>query len=95
MIYYPVVFSRFDPSATHQRDVYSLDPREGFWREYGFGMVGIYKADFDQSGGFDMSLQGWGLEDVHLVANLVLREKVSTPCCILFLATSSDNHAYK
>ena len=40
-------------------------------------MVGIYKSDFDKSGGFDMSLQGWGLEDVHLVANLVLREKVS------------------
>ena len=47
-------------------------------------MVGIYKADFDQSGGFDMSLQGWGLEDVHLVANLVLREKVDFSYCVLF-----------
>ena len=49
---------------------------EGFWREYGFGMLGIYKSDFDNSGGFDMNLHGWGLEDVHLVTNIVMRKKV-------------------
>ena len=53
-----------------------MDKMEGFWREYGFGMLGIYKSDFDNSGGFDMNLHGWGLEDVHLVTNIVMRKKV-------------------
>jgi len=57
-------------------DVFNLNEEEGFWREYGFGMLGIYKSDFENSGGFDMNLQGWGLEDVHLVTNIVMRRMV-------------------
>ena len=55
----------------------SLDSSQGSWRAYGFGMVGIYKSDFEESGGFDLSLRGWGLEDVYFLANLVRHKKVN------------------
>ena len=71
-----MVFSKFQPKSTLNGGDFNLDKMEGFWREYGFGMLGIYKSDFDNSGGFDMNLHGWGLEDVHLVTNIVMRKKV-------------------
>ena len=57
--------------------MFDLSQREGFWREYGFGMVSLYQSDFASSGGFDMNLHGWGMEDVHLVTNFIMRGKVN------------------
>ena len=39
-------------------------------------MVSLYQSDFAASGGFDLTLQGWGGEDIHLVTNFILRGKV-------------------
>ena len=79
-----MVFSKFQPKSTLNGGDFNLDKMEGFWREYGFGMLGIYKSDFDNSGGFDMNLHGWGLEDVHLVTNIVMRKKVKIKDHILY-----------
>jgi len=43
----------------------------GYWRNYGFGLLCTYKNDFIASGGFDISIQGWGMEDVDLVDKFI------------------------
>ncbi|CAH1231821.1 CHSY1 [Branchiostoma lanceolatum] len=43
----------------------------GYWRYYGFGMVCLYQSDFLRSGGFDTTIEGWGLEDVDLYDKFV------------------------
>lgn len=45
--------------------------KTGFWRNYGFGITCIYKGDLVRVGGFDVSIQGWGLEDVDLFNKVV------------------------
>jgi chondroitin sulfate synthase len=75
LAFYPTVFSKYDPASTLKKGNFHISEREGFWREYGFGMVSLYQADFLESGGFDTSLSGWGLEDVHLVSNFVAKGK--------------------
>ena len=75
--YYPIIYSKFDPEATNHGETFDVGEREGFWREYGFGMVSLYQSDFAASGGFDLTLQGWGGEDIHLVTNFILRGKVN------------------
>ena len=48
-----------------------IDETTGVWREYGFGLVSVYKQDFLTVGGFDKKLEGWGLEDVDLYTKFV------------------------
>ncbi|XP_047532573.1 chondroitin sulfate synthase 1 [Vanessa atalanta] len=43
----------------------------GYFRQYGFGILSIYKCDFDRVGGFDLNIKGWGLEDVQLFETLI------------------------
>ena len=38
---------------------------------YSYGMVSIYKEDFDKTGGFDMGIEGWGLEDLRLAGSVL------------------------
>lgn len=43
----------------------------GYFRVYGFGILSIYKCDFERVGGFDLTIKGWGLEDVQLFETLI------------------------
>ena len=72
MVYYPIVFSLYNPEV-----VYNGKPPEihqqlyvgkynGFWRDFGFGMTCVYKNDFVETKGFDTSIHGWGTEDLKL-----------------------------
>jgi chondroitin sulfate N-acetylgalactosaminyltransferase 1/2 len=78
-IYYPIVFSLYNPAviATLNGTGPSADQpigREaGFWRDFGYGMTCQYRSDFLRVGGFaadsaeeQSSLSGWGMEDVRL-----------------------------
>nr|XP_002130637.1 chondroitin sulfate synthase sqv-5 isoform X1 [Ciona intestinalis] len=44
----------------------TLEEDRGFWRDFGYGIACFYNTDFVSSGGFDLSIEGWGEEDVRL-----------------------------
>ncbi|XP_072321176.1 chondroitin sulfate synthase 1 [Eucyclogobius newberryi] len=69
--YFPIIFSQYDPKVVYIGKVpsnnhYVFTSKTGLWRTYGFGIVCVYKGDLLSAGGFDTSIQGWGLEDVDL-----------------------------
>ncbi len=50
-----------------ERDHFDFREINGYWRQFGFGEVSIFKSDFDQIGGYDTTIVGWGKEDVHFL----------------------------
>lgn len=75
-VYYPIIFSQYDPKVVYGGNPpadssFVFTKRTGFWREYGFGITCIYKSDLLTAGGFDTSIQGWGLEDVDLYTKVI------------------------
>lgn len=77
-IYFPVVFSQFDPKFVYgeagKHESFVVNERTGYWRQFGFGIVSIYKHDYQSIGGFDLSINGWGKEDVDLYEKAVRSE---------------------
>ncbi|KAL4660762.1 chondroitin sulfate synthase 1-like [Arapaima gigas] len=74
--YFPIIFSQYDPKVVYAGKVpgdnhYVFTSKTGLWRQYGFGIVCVYKGDLVRVGGFDVSIQGWGLEDVDLFNKFV------------------------
>ncbi|XP_050969556.1 chondroitin sulfate synthase 1 [Labeo rohita] len=74
--YFPIIFSQYDPKVVYAGKVpsdnhYVFTSKTGLWRHYGFGIVCVYKGDLVKAGGFDVSIQGWGLEDVDLFNKFV------------------------
>ncbi|MCJ8742575.1 hypothetical protein PDJAM_G00083610 [Pangasius djambal] len=75
-VYFPVVFSQYNPkivfAGSHTEDSnFVFTKKTGFWRDYGFGITCIFKSDLLKVGGFDTSIQGWGLEDVDLFTKII------------------------
>lgn len=94
-VYYPMVFSQFNQTISlkkihreseghmkrHGR-IENLRSDHGFWRRYGFGIVCVYGDDVTNVGGFDLTINGWGLEDVRLYEGFLATGKydvVRTP----------------
>ena len=48
------------------RTPFTVSEERGFWRNFGYGITCMYKSDFAKSGGFDLTIEGWGEEDVRL-----------------------------
>ncbi|ESP00132.1 hypothetical protein LOTGIDRAFT_173438 [Lottia gigantea] len=71
-VYFPICFSQYHPKIICfqqekcQINVKNLENRYGFWRDFGYGMVSMYKVDYQRVGGFDLTIKGWGYEDVDL-----------------------------
>ncbi|XP_054714814.1 chondroitin sulfate synthase 1-like [Uloborus diversus] len=71
-VYFPVVFSEYDPEYyDNDAELPLLSEERGYWRQFGYGIVSIYHSDLKQVGGFDTSIQGWGKEDVDLYSKVV------------------------
>ncbi|XP_041105848.1 chondroitin sulfate synthase 3-like [Polyodon spathula] len=75
-VYYPIIFSQYDPKIVYggnppEDSTFVFTKKSGFWRDYGFGITCIYKIDLIKAGGFDTSIQGWGLEDVDLFTKVL------------------------
>ena len=78
-VYYPEFFKLYndkymfrtsaDTSAGVHRS--GINRQTGHWAYYSYGMVCIYKSDYDAINGFDQSLEGWGGEDVQLVEKII------------------------
>lgn len=75
--YFPMMFSQFNPdilnynSSVHRRIKrsqvafpYDFARLEGVWRKYSFGPACVYSNDYFAVGGFNTSIQGWGVEDL-------------------------------
>ncbi|XP_067827755.1 LOW QUALITY PROTEIN: chondroitin sulfate synthase 1 [Heptranchias perlo] len=75
-VYFPIIFTQYDPKIVHAGKVpndnnYAFTIKTGFWRHYGFGITCVYKSDLLLAGGFDVSIQGWGMEDVDLFNKVI------------------------
>ena len=76
-VYFPIIFSQYDPQYWEKLAIqanfsfFHLRDDIGYWRQYGFGMLGIYKGDLGQIGNWNVEISGWGKEDVEIYDKLV------------------------
>lgn len=86
-VYYPIVFSEYDPNdpvealknvkmnSKSQQNVrsshFNFLKNDGYWRQFGFGILVTYYSDLKKVGGFDTSIIGWGKEDVDLFEKFI------------------------
>ena len=73
-IYFPIVFSQYDSQMVCGEDNCPVEDQShlsGAFRFFGFGITSMYKEDYVKSGGFDMSITGWGKEDVDLFVKMI------------------------
>ena len=70
-VYFPIVFSMFKGET------------DGYWRDFGYGIMAAYRADIDRVDGFNTTIVGWGKEDVDLYDRFVAAPAISifrSPC---------------
>nr|XP_023021724.1 chondroitin sulfate synthase 1 [Leptinotarsa decemlineata] len=79
-VYFPIVYSLYNPGLLNRSYLgadYSeftpdiINEQSGFWRQFGFGIVSLYKSDYLSLGGFNLMISGWGYEDVTFFDNAV------------------------
>jgi len=80
-VYFPIMFSQFDPELTYSNKTkpdshFTINKDAGFWRTFSYGPACIYHQDMDAVGGFDTSIRGWGLEDSKLFDKFVHHPEV-------------------
>ena len=63
MVYFPEVFKLYNPKFIGN-DHRKISRKQGHWVNYGYGMLCIYKSDYDSVGGLNVGMMGWGGEDV-------------------------------
>ena len=81
-VYFPIMFSQFDPELTYGNKTkpdsqFTINKDAGVWRSFSYGPACIYHQDMDAVGGFDTSIKGWGLEDVDLFEKFVAHPEIS------------------
>ncbi|CAH0754363.1 unnamed protein product [Bemisia tabaci] len=78
-VYFPIVFSEFDPEVAflfapgnQDQDKDRVTVNSGYWRQFGFGIASLFKSDYFRVGGLDTKIKGWGKEDVDLYTKFIL-----------------------
>ncbi|VVC98773.1 unnamed protein product [Leptidea sinapis] len=62
---------RSDRESADLKYTKEINDDYGYFRQYGFGILSIFKCDFHRVGGFDLNIKGWGLEDVEFFETLI------------------------
>lgn len=75
-VYYPEFFKLYNMdyvywNRTHPYHTDKLLREHGHWAYYSFGMLCIFKSDYDSVGGMDINIVGWGGEDVTFFQKIV------------------------
>ena len=74
-VYYPEFFKLYNLDYVYwnkpRHSKVSLKREHGHWAYYSFGMLCIYKSDYDSVGGMDTNIAGWGDEDVHFFQKVI------------------------
>ncbi|XP_057330683.1 chondroitin sulfate synthase 1-like [Microplitis mediator] len=55
---------KFSENNNYSENIFIINEVTGYWRQFGFGIVSLYKRDYLKTGGFNLSIEGWGKEDV-------------------------------
>lgn len=98
-VYFPIVFSQYDPNRVKNANYPStndniLGYESGFFRQFGFGICAIYKSDIlnPSINGFNTDITGWGLEDVKLLERIIKLNQ-NKPSQLLNTAEGNDEQA--
>ena len=76
-IYFPIFFKLYKMDFVRKYSHHSnnrsstITRQNGHWAHYSYGMVCLYGEDYLDTGGFDLSLQGWGEEDVSFLYQVI------------------------
>lgn len=77
-VYYPEFFKYYNMDYVYRfsrkaRGMPTISRKHGHWASYSYGMLCLYKSDYISVGGFDLSIEGWGGEDVSLAESILGR----------------------
>ena len=69
----------------------------GYWRMSSYGQVALYKSDFDEAGGFNTNIKGWGKEDLDFVQRIIEKKitifrSTDNGLVHIFHTINCDNH---
>lgn len=78
-VYFPIVYSLYNQTLFNRTSINpnnitldaNINENSGFWRQFGFGIVSIYKLDYKNIGGLNTTITGWGMEDVNFYDNII------------------------
>ena len=74
-VYFPIFFKLYKMDFVKQygraNASSTIIRQNGHWAHYSYGMVCLYAEDYQDTGGFDLTLQGWGEEDVSFLHRVI------------------------
>ena len=74
-VYYPEFFKYYNLDYVYhfkrKPEVVSIKREHGHWASYSYGMLCLYRSDYERSGGFNENITGWGGEDVQLFESIL------------------------
>ena len=78
-VYYPEFFKYYNMDYVYHfsrksQGIPIINRKHGHWATYSYGMLCLYKSDYISVGRFDLSIEGWGGEDVSLAKSILRRD---------------------